>query len=220
MFDSRTNVGLGEQLADNLRLKIISGALTDGQKLTETAVAAEYGLSRAPVREAFRSLEYESLIELTRHGAIARTLTDKDLDEFYDVRFMLESFALTHILPEVKSEMVRFLAVTADRLELALRHRDAQEFIAQDIAFHSKPFEVTDHKFIKLFWANIDKLYRAILTVGTRRRFESGDFEYKRLVVDKHRNIVAAVKEGTTAGILAALREHFGYNSWIDKERF
>lgn len=220
MIDTRSNVGLGEQLADILRLKIVSGQLAEGQKLTETAIASEYGLSRAPVREALRNLEYESLIELTRQGAIVRALTEKDVNEFYDVRYMLESFALTHISPAARDDMIRFLSATVDRLDLALSHKDADEFAAQDIAFHSKTFEVIDHKFIKLFWANIDKLYRAILIVGTRRQFDNGEFEYKRQVVSKHRKIVDALKTGETSEVIAALRDHLVYNSWTDKDEF
>lgn len=220
MIDSRPSVGLGEQLTDILRLKIVSGQLEDGMKLTETAIASEYGLSRAPVREALRNLEYESLIEITRQGAIVHVLKDNEFNEFYDVRYMLESFALTHIPSVSRNEIIRFLETSVDRMELALNHRDADEFAAQDIAFHTRAFEVIEHKFIKLFWANIEKLYRAVLIVGTRRQFEKGEFEYKRQVVEKHRSIVAALKTGDKEGIEASLRNHFTYNSWIDKDDF
>ncbi|AKG34410.1 GntR family transcriptional regulator [Paenibacillus durus] len=220
MIDPKLNIGLGEQLTDILRMKIVGGGLENGLKLTETAIASEYGLSRAPVREAFRNLEYEGLLDITKQGAVVKVLTEKEVSEFYNVRYMLESFALSHIPPEARDSIIRFLETSVDRMELALGHKDADEFAAQDIAFHTKAFEVIDHKFIKLFWANIDRLCRAILIVGTRRQFDKGEFEYKRQVVDKHRQIVAALKEGGNEEILAALRNHFHYNSWIDKKEF
>ncbi|MFD1776212.1 GntR family transcriptional regulator [Paenibacillus rhizophilus] len=220
MIDPKLNIGLGEQLTDILRMRIVGGQLQNGLKLTETAIASEFGLSRAPVREAFRNLEYEGLLDITKQGAVVKVLTEKEVNEFYNVRYMLESFALSHIPSEAREQIIRFLETSVDRMELALGHKDADEFTAQDIAFHTKAFEVIDHKFIKLFWSNIDKLCRAILIVGTRRQFDKGEFEYKRQVVDKHRQIVAALKEGNNEEILDALRNHFHYNSWIDKKEF
>lgn len=68
MIDPKLNIGLGEQLTDILRMRIVGGQLQNGLKLTETAIASEFGLSRAPVREAFRNLEYEGLLDITKQG--------------------------------------------------------------------------------------------------------------------------------------------------------
>lgn len=77
-----------------LERDIVSGGLPMGSKLREEALAAQFGVSRGPLREALRRLEGRSLVERTaRTGARVVTMTSEDLIELYEIRENLEGLA-------------------------------------------------------------------------------------------------------------------------------
>jgi DNA-binding GntR family transcriptional regulator len=81
---------LPEQIAARLSERIVSGAYAPGQRIMEQAVAAEFEVSRGPVREALRLLEKEGLvIILARRGAQVTNPTIEEVNEIFDIRAML-----------------------------------------------------------------------------------------------------------------------------------
>lgn len=220
MLSWDNKLSLGEQLANSLRMKIVSGELTEC-KLSENLIANEYGASRAPVREAVRILENEGLVHLNKQGIIITGLVETDLHDFYDVRFMLETFALTHIPPESVPALADQLDAAADLMELAIVHRDFEEFAAKDIHFHNLIFESIQHKFVKLFWNNIKDLSKAIIFIGTKNRFDQEKYHHDQQAALNHRIIAKAVRAGDANQLRDALILHFSYyNGWIVKDKF
>lgn len=114
---------LPEQIAARLSERIVSGAYTPGQRIMEQAVAAEFEVSRGPVREALRLLEKEGLvIILPRRGAQVTNPTIEEVNEIFDIRAMLnglrdrliaESPQRGQLLPVIEQEIAK-LAQTAD----------------------------------------------------------------------------------------------------------
>lgn len=100
-------------IVEYLRGKIIVGALPGGQRLNENQLAPKLGISRPPLREAFRMLEHEHvIISIPRKGAYIKELTIKDCQEVYQMREMLECYAVDLLkannissLPEVSSAL-------------------------------------------------------------------------------------------------------------------
>ena len=79
---------------DAIRDRILTGAIGPGMRLRETALGAELGLSRTPVREAMRRLEQDGLVEHVPHrGAIVRSLNAQQITELYLIREVLEGTA-------------------------------------------------------------------------------------------------------------------------------
>jgi DNA-binding GntR family transcriptional regulator len=78
---------------DRMRQDILDGTLDAGDALVETALAAQYGTSRTPVREALRRLEQDGLIERGSRGMRVRTRDPEEILEIYEVRILLESAA-------------------------------------------------------------------------------------------------------------------------------
>jgi DNA-binding GntR family transcriptional regulator len=114
---------LPEQIAARLSERIVSGTCEPGQRIMEQAVAAEFAVSRGPVREALRLLEKDGLVTiLARRGAQVTNLTIAEVKEIFDIRAMLnglrdrqvaENPASANLLPVLKAEvekLVRFAA--------------------------------------------------------------------------------------------------------------
>ena len=76
-----------------IRDDILAGEFPHGQRLLETTLAARYGVSRTPVREALVALQADGLIERVDNGFRVRTGTPEDVMEIYEARIALESVA-------------------------------------------------------------------------------------------------------------------------------
>jgi DNA-binding GntR family transcriptional regulator len=80
-----------DQVADALRARILSGGLPEGRQLRQETLAAELGVSRIPLREAFRRLEAEGLLTIAPHrGAVVSVLSLEEIAELFDLRAMIE----------------------------------------------------------------------------------------------------------------------------------
>src|SRR5947208_15681604 len=81
---------LATEIARHLREAIIKGELAPGERVNESKLTRDLGLSRSPVREAIRVLESEGLLTLEPHrGAHVRPVGDDDLQEIFDLRLMI-----------------------------------------------------------------------------------------------------------------------------------
>lgn len=124
---------LVELTVNRLRREILAGALVPGERLVEEQVTRRFGISRAPLREALRLLGEQGMVEhLPRRGVRVATLSALDAEELFEVRDVLERFAITRALPctpadlqPVRAELatMRRAATTGDLLELADAHR-------------------------------------------------------------------------------------------------
>jgi DNA-binding GntR family transcriptional regulator len=85
---------LVDRLASVIQSRVLSGALARGARLPQKALAAEFGVSRTPIREALRTLQATGLVELVpNRGAVVRGPTARDIREAYVVRAELEGLA-------------------------------------------------------------------------------------------------------------------------------
>jgi DNA-binding GntR family transcriptional regulator len=93
---------VAEQAADALRRKIISGELPEGYQLRQDALAAEFGVSRIPVREALVQLEGEGLVRIVPHkGAVVSELSIAEISELFMLRGLLEPMLLKKSAPKL-----------------------------------------------------------------------------------------------------------------------
>lgn len=85
---------LRERILETIRDAILKGSLKPGEKVAEPELAERFGISRTPIREAFRQLESEGyLTVIPRKGAVVAALSEKDVDEFYAIKSILEGYA-------------------------------------------------------------------------------------------------------------------------------
>ncbi|SAK93308.1 GntR family transcriptional regulator [Caballeronia hypogeia] len=93
---------VAERAADELRRKIMSGDLPEGFQLRQDALAAEFGISRIPVREALVQLEGEGLVRIVPHkGAVVSELSIDEISELFMLRGLLEPLLLKKSAPKL-----------------------------------------------------------------------------------------------------------------------
>lgn len=96
-----------EIVFERLRKAIIDGNLEPGDRLVETFIAENMGVSRTPVREAFRQLEIEGLAEnIPRKGTIVKGISKEDIIEIYQIREVLEGLAFRLTCSRISEEQI------------------------------------------------------------------------------------------------------------------
>ena len=96
---------LREEIKERIVERILDGTYGPGERIVESAVAAEFGVSQAPVREALRDLEAMRFVESQPHrGARVREVSTEELVQIYPVRAALEEVAGREAAPRITDE--------------------------------------------------------------------------------------------------------------------
>ena len=113
-LDMASPVTAEEAVTTELRRAIREGLLVPGQRLTQSEIAGQLGVSRIPLRDALRRLEVESLVTIDGHkGARVTELTADDVAEIYEMRIVLEAKCMAYAVDNIGKETARILAVAA-----------------------------------------------------------------------------------------------------------
>jgi DNA-binding GntR family transcriptional regulator len=113
--------GVVEELVDALEEAIISGSVRSGTWLRQERIAAEYGVSRTPVREALRALQAQGIVEVVpNRGALVTGPSVRDLREAYAVRAELEGYAAELAATWVRDEQLEQLREAAEMFREAV----------------------------------------------------------------------------------------------------
>jgi len=153
-------------IVEYLRSKIITSELAHGQKLNENQLSSQLGISRPPMREAFRILEHEQVIvSIPRKGVYIKKLTIKDCQEVFQMRQTLECYAIDLLkaqnissLPEVSSSLT-----LASALPIPPNHDQEQrlKYLKIIADFHIKLVEASGNHWLNYFYKSIQStLYR------------------------------------------------------------
>ena len=128
---------LVEQVAASLKEDILNGRLRGGDALREDRLKEEFGISRTPLREAFRILENEGLIEiLPRRGAYVKRITRKDIEENFPVRAALEGLAARLAHKNLTPQELRDMEEVYQYMRDAASRGEVHDYSMHHAAFH------------------------------------------------------------------------------------
>src|SRR5436190_7431820 len=132
------NLTLWERVHAHLRAEILANRLTAGSELQETALAAELGVSRGPVREAIGRLATEGLVVVRpRRGAVVRGLSKDDFLEAYQVREALEAMAARLATGRLEEDELARLGQLTAKMEAHADSDEVDAFFEANAAFHT-----------------------------------------------------------------------------------
>ncbi|MGO1411624.1 MULTISPECIES: GntR family transcriptional regulator [unclassified Microbacterium] len=198
----KRGVSLGEQVADILRRRIVRGELAQGDRLTEEAVAEEFGVSRGPVRDAVSLLVYEGLVETRRpRGIYIRGLTLDDIEQLYSLRGALEQLAVRRALggdEEVWQPVERLV----ERMERAADEGDHADFYRADVDFHSSFYELAGHPRLLATWRQYEPTFMALLEVTINHDEDLHESAHS------HRVLFDLIRAGDAEPVAAELADH------------
>jgi len=187
-----TRLTLAQQIRDLLVVGIVSGEFRPGERLVETRLAARYGTSQAPVREALRELEAMRMVETRpRRGTFVRHFVQQTLRESYVVRAALEETA-TRLAMLSGTMPVAALRDEVKAMRAAARAADDDAAAKASVAFHRLIIEAAHNELLRLSWEALQIEARTAVTMvaaevklkdiardhaALLRSIESGDLE-------------------------------------------
>lgn len=181
---------LREKTLESIREAIISGDFKAGVRISEPELAERFGISRTPIREAFRQLESEGYLKvLPRRGAIISEYSHKDVEDFYSIKSILEGYAACCACEKLSNKDIDRLQIINDKLAELAHSGDIKSFFKIHSDFH----EV----FIKA--SGNEKLYE--LVAGLVSKFQMTRFTSLSLPgrmansVQEHNNIIDAFRK-------------------------
>ncbi|MFZ4451483.1 GntR family transcriptional regulator [Salibacterium aidingense] len=200
----------GEEIAGYMRYEIMTGELKPGEVVSENSIADQYKSSRSPSREALRILQHEGLVQLKRMGAEIIGISQKDVEELNDIRYLIESFAMKECAKQNNEELIAFLHFTVEKMRIAMAKQDFIELALQDIAFHEAIIKGSEHARIYHVWKSIEKLIMTALLTATERRISTDTKGmYEELLIQTHLNMGNAIASGNEDEMEASLQAHF-----------
>ena len=131
------SVTLVDQIAKALRDDILTGSLKGGDQLLEDQLKNEFGISRTPLREAFRILEKEGLVEiLPRKGTFVKRIGRQDIEENFPVRAILEGLAARLAYTNYTQQDIHEMEEIFDHMKEAVQRKDFIDYLKHHITFH------------------------------------------------------------------------------------
>ena len=187
----------------HLHDEIMNGRISVGDVISESAVAKQLGISRTPVGEAVRLLAQEGLVhQVPRYGTVVRRIDRGDLEEHYELREALESYAALHAARRASPtdvERIRELCEATGRWfkdpqfkdRQVMDEADLRRFLAADMAFHLAIVQAAGNRQIM----NAVHSSRSIIRIFAIRR-RSHDRDLVLSTYQHHAAIAAAIAAG------------------------
>ena len=194
---------LASVVQGELERMILSGELSPGVKLTETALAAQLGVSRGPLREAFRMLDEAGLVRTEKNrGVFVRSLPLEEAAEIFDLRASMEEMVGRRLAGSMMPADLKEARGLVDQMEQAVKARDSQRYHLLNLQFHDRLVEMAGN-------GKMTAIYRKLIKeLSLFRRFNLADGVLMPLSVGEHRLIVKAIASGDRDAAGRAMHDH------------
>lgn len=200
---NKTN--LREHILKQLRSVILRGTYKPGDRLVESTIADQLGVSRAPVREALCALEQEGIIvQIPRRGYFVADFDEKDLEEVYSLRLLLEKEALRPATHRATDEDFEQMQRVVDALAKAAADKTSPGAIVDlDLAFHEHICRLADHGRLLSAWNSLRMQTQILVGVTSRTHYDNPDEPRER-----HQVILDAMRAKDVLQAQKVLAEH------------
>jgi len=205
-------------IVEQLRIHIVVGALKPGQRLNEIKLSSHFGVSRPPLREAFRLLENEKLvIGVSRKGCYVTKISLEDCQEIFEVREMIECTAIDLLQAKGIKDLPGVASVLENTADLTVPTTSEPwkrfEYLKAIANFHIKIVESANNSRLTHFFNTI---FISLARYQSLYMYESGVLNRSKGV---HERILRLLKGGNYAKAKNLLRSHIkGYFEYMRKK--
>ena len=188
--DSGDKYSLRGKVYDRIREDILNGVYKEHEELKEATLGEKMGVSRTPVREALRQLELEGLVEIIPNkGARVTGITKKDMEDIYQIRYLLEGLSARWATEHVTEEQLEKMEETLYLTEFHAKKGNFAQVYELDSLFHELMYEASGSKMLNHilsdFHMYVTRIRKTSLANNTRSKNST----------EEHRAILEAIKE-------------------------
>ena len=199
------HVSLPEAVGRALRYRILNNELPAETRLVEANLAAEFGVSRGTIRDAMRSLQAEGLIAIVpRRYSIVTRMSTQDAEDVCYARWVLEDASVSEGFGEQHGNLVKALRGALDQMAAAAAADDMDALVDCDTRFHELLLDTSGRRRLKDLWSMLNSQMGALM----RSEIERQGIDLAE-AVELHRTFLAAVENGDTPELRAAVRDHY-----------
>ena len=193
------NRSMASVAQEEIEKLILSGELPAGARIGEAEMALRFGVSRGPIREAFRALEEVGLVHFVKNrGVFVREIDLTQADQNYVVRGALEALAGSLLAAKVTKDEIAELRTIIRDMKKAVAADEAEDYAELNLRLHRRIFEMAGNAKLIEFYGRVTKE----LMLFRRRSLAPHP------TLGEHRDIVERIAAGDAEGASAAMRNH------------
>ena len=194
---------LGALVQQEIERLIVSGEIRPGAKLTEAMLSERLGVSRGPIREAFRVLEEAGLVRQEKNrGVFVRDVPLDEALEIYELRAVLEAHIGQRLAGAIQSGQLRELRAMVRSMQAAVKAKQTDQYHLLNLSFHDRMLDFAGNR-------KLAALYRRLIKeLSLFRRMNLADEAVLPVSITEHRRILKAIAAGDPQGAAEAMREH------------
>ncbi|MGR3376200.1 GntR family transcriptional regulator [Salipiger abyssi] len=208
--------GLVQRVARRLSKAIVTGQLAPGARLSESVVARQLGVSRAPVREAARLLETTGLVTYEpNRGFFVRGFTSRELDDLYEFRLVIEIAVIRRLIRNGLGETEARLTAQIDELHrVAGPEFDMLTQVEADMQFHRLLCAGSGNpRYLAVFEQIAVETELSIMLIGQL-------YDDPQRLAETHVPILETLRSGDEARAVEAISYHIGEARTLVTEQF
>lgn len=182
---------------------ILAGEIAPGAKLTEAWLSERLGISRGPIREAFRMLEEAGLVRQEKNrGVFVRDIPLDEAVEIYDLRAAMDELIGRRLATSITPEQSKKARAIVDRMEAAAKSGDVDAYHLLNLQFHDALVEFAGNRKLAAIYR---KLVKELALFRRRNLNDRGVLPHS---VAEHRQILKAIASGDAEAAGRAMYEH------------
>lgn len=191
---------LSSQVYETLKESIIKGDIKPGTRLTEKIVIDELGVSSTPVREAFRKLNNDGLIEMIPYkGVKVKSIDVADLVEVYSCRAMFEKHSIKLAIENYEPELVADLCKILEQSKIATTQTGYVDYNTQ---FHNRILKQANNSRLEGFFKQLEDV------ILHNRLHSSYSEERKKEINEEHEEIIKAIAQRDSESAETYMEKH------------
>ena len=182
---------------------ILVGEYAPGTKLNEAVLAEKLGVSRGPVREAFRMLDEAGLVRTEKNrGVFVRNIPMSEALEIFDLRAALDEWVGKRLAASITDTQLKELKSLVAAMDVAVKAQDAHGYHVLNLKFHDRMVEMSGN-------GKMTDTYRKLIKeLSLFRRQNLADTKLMRTFLGEHKQIVKAISSGDGQAAAIAMHNH------------
>ncbi|MEY4712412.1 MAG: hypothetical protein RIS88_1862 [Pseudomonadota bacterium] len=197
------SASLATAVQQEVERAILAGDYAPGSKLTEANLATRMGVSRGPVREAFRMLEEAGLVRTEKNrGVFVRDIPIDEAIEIFDLRAAMDAMVGRQLAERATPLQVKEIRSLVDAMEKAVKSKDAHRYHLLNLKFHDRLVEMAGNR-------KVTAIYRKLIKeLSLFRRLNLEDGWLLPVSAGEHRDILKAIAAGDADAAGRAMHQH------------
>lgn len=197
------NSSLSAVVQQEIERAILVGDYLPGAKLNEAALADKLGVSRGPIREAFRMLDEAGLVRTEKNrGVFVRDIPIAEALEIFDLRAAMDEWVGKKLAACITAMQLKELKSLVAEMDLAVKAQDANQYHVLNLKFHDRMVEATGNRKLA------DTYRKLIKELSLFRRQNLADGVLMKKFLAEHKQIVKAIASGDAAAAGQAMFDH------------